>query len=432
MSAIVVVGGQWGDEGKGRIVDLLAQKAHIVARYSAGNNAGHTIINDLGEFKLHQVPAGIFYPDKTCLIGNGCVVDPHELLKEIGDLESRGVEVKGRLFISDRAHVLMPWHRVIDELDEKLRGKEAIGTTGRGVGPAFSDKVSRSGIRTADLADPEALDHWLGFLVPYKSAVIQRLYGGDEVDGEAVRAEYMDYGKRLAPYIADTARIAQDAVRSGQTVLLEGAQGSLLDLDTGTYQFVTSSVPSSLAAGAAIGMGIGPTNIGTVLGVYKAYNTRVGSGPFPTELLDETGDMLREGGPRPEYGSTTGRPRRCGWFDGVAARYTARINGLTGAALTRLDVLDPFQSIKVCTSYRVGSAVTDTIPASGHSLARAEPIYEELPGWREDTSGAREFDDLPRAAQEYVRFIQDILDVPLCLISVGPERDQAISLKHII
>jgi adenylosuccinate synthase len=221
-------------------------------------------------------------------------------------------------------------------------------------------------------------------------------------------------------------------VRSGQTVLLEGAQGSLLDLDTGTYQFVTSSVPSSLAAGAAIGMGIGPTNIGTVLGVYKAYNTRVGSGPFPTELLDETGDMLREGGPRPEYGSTTGRPRRCGWFDGVAARYTARINGLTGAALTRLDVLDPFQSIKVCTSYRVGSAVTDTIPASGHSLARAEPIYEELPGWREDTSGAREFDDLPRAAQAYVRFIQDILDVPLCLISVGPERDQAISLKHII
>ena len=349
MSAIVVIGGQWGDEGKGRIVDLLAQKAHIVARYSAGNNAGHTIINELGEFKLHLVPAGVFYPDKTCIIGNGVMVDPAELLKEIGDLESRGVDTKGRLFVSDRAQVLMPWHRLIDALDEKLRGAEAIGTTGRGVGPAFMDKVGRAGIRVADLGDREELHQLLSFLVPYKNAVLEKLYDAPPISLPGVLEEYTDYGNRLAPYVADTGDLVQKAIKGGQDVLLEGAQGSLLDLDTGTYPYVTSSVPSSVAAGAAIGIGIGPTQIEAVVGVYKAYNTRVGNGPFPTELLDETGERLREGGPRPEYGSTTGRPRRCGWFDGVAARYTARLNGLTNAVLTRLDVLDQFDTIKVCT-----------------------------------------------------------------------------------
>jgi adenylosuccinate synthase len=432
MSAIVVIGGQWGDEGKGRIVDLLAQKAHIVARYSAGNNAGHTIINELGEFKLHLVPAGIFYRDKICMIGNGVVVDPAELLKEIQDLESRGVKVRGRLFLSDRANVLMPWHRLIDEADEKLRGKEAIGTTGRGVGPAFIDKVGRAGIRVADILDVEALDRELAFLVPYKNAVLEKLYGAPPVKLEDVRAEYADYGERLAPYVADTCDLVQRAVAAGETVLLEGAQGSLLDLDTGTYPYVTSSVPSSVAAGAAIGIGIGPSQIGTVVGVYKAYNTRVGNGPFPTELLDATGDLLREGGPRPEYGSTTGRPRRCGWFDGVAARYTSRLNGLTGAVLTRLDVLDKFAAIKVCTSYKIGGRTVATMPASGHQLVRAEPVYEELPGWQQDTSAVRKFEDLPQRAQEYVKFIQDILETQLCLVSVGPERDQAISLGHIL
>ena len=430
MSAIVVIGGQWGDEGKGRIVDLLAQKAHFVARYSAGNNAGHTIINELGEFKLHLVPAGIFYPDKICLIGNGCVVDPNELLNEIEHLEERGVDVRGRLFLSDRANVLMPWHRKIDLADEKLRGDDAIGTTGRGVGPAFQDKVGRAGIRVADLLDPEAFDHQLAFLVPYKNAVLEKLYGEEGVDIEQVRAEYSDYGRRLAPYVADTCHIAQKAVVDGQTLLLEGAQGSLLDLDSGTYPFVTSSVPSSVAAGAAIGIGIGPSQIQTVVGCYKAYNTRVGNGPFPTELTDEFGEMLREGGPRPEYGSTTGRPRRCGWFDGVAARFTARLNGLTTAVLTRLDVLDPFPKIKVCTAYRIDGKVVDTMPAGG--VLRAEPIYEELPGWEEPTAGIRSFDDLPKRAQEYVHFIQDILETPLCLVSVGPKREQAISIKHIL
>jgi adenylosuccinate synthase len=431
MSVTVVIGGQGGDEGKGRIIDLLAENAHIVARYSAGNNAGHTIINDLGEFKLHLVPAGIFREDKICLIGNGVVVDPEELLKEIGHLESRGVEVKGRLFLSDRAHVLMPWHRLIDLKDEELRGKGAIGTTGRGVGPAFADKVGRAGIRVADIADREALSNILDFLVPYKNAVLERLYETDGVSGKAVLEEYADYGQRLAPYVADTNVLIHRALEDGDNILLEGAQGALLDLDLGTYEYVTSSVPSSLAAGAAVGMGIGPTHIDTVLGVYKTYCTRVGNGPFPTELLDETGNMLREGGPRPEYGSTTGRPRRCGWFDAVAARFTAQANGIGGAALTRLDVLDQFETIKVCTAYRIGSRTVETMPASGLDLARAEPIYEELPGWRSETAGVRRFEDLPEAAQGYVQFIEEKLGVPLCLISVGPEREQAISMRQL-
>ena len=432
MPAIVVVGGQWGDEGKGRIVDLLAEKAKIVARYSAGNNAGHTIINELGEFKLHLVPAGIFYPDKICVIGNGVVVDCADLLREIENLEERGVSVRGRLFLSDRAHVIMPWHRLIDELDEKLRGEGAIGTTGRGVGPAFVDKVARAGVRIADLIDREALLSLLSFLVPYKNAVLERLYEASPVDLNTVAAEYHDYGARLAPYVADTSGLVHKALEAGDMVLLEGAQGSLLDLDTGTYEYVTSSVPSSLAAGAAIGMGIGPMQIEKVLGVYKAYNTRVGNGPMPTELFDETGRMLREGGPRPEYGSTTGRPRRCGWFDAVAARYSARTNGISSAALTRLDVLDQMPAIKVCTAYRVYGQTTDTMPAASAAMAAAEPVYEELPGWQKPTAGVRRFEELPAEAQSYVRYIQDVLGAPICLVSVGPEREQAISLGRII
>jgi adenylosuccinate synthase len=292
--------------------------------------------------------------------------------------------------------------------------------------------VGRAGIRVADLVDREELSTILSFLVPYKNAVLEKLYDESPVVLEEVLEEYASYGQRLAPYVADTADIIQRSVRKGETVLLEGAQGSLLDVDTGTYPYVTSSVPSSVAAGAAIGMGIGPTQIKSVLGVYKAYNTRVGNGPFPTELLDETGDLLREGGPRPEYGSTTGRPRRCGWFDGVAARYTARLNGLSGAALTRLDVLDSFPTIKVCTSYLVDGRTVETMPASLHDLNSAVPQYEEIEGWQSDTSGIRGFDNLPAAAQRFVRRIEEILETPICLVSVGPERDQAISLRGII
>ena len=432
MPAIVVVGGQWGDEGKGRVVDLLAQRAHIVARYSAGNNAGHTVINELGEFALHLVPAGIFYPDKVCVIGNGLVVDPAVLLGEIEELESRGVSVCGRLSLSDRAQVLMPWHPLIDRLDEELRGKGAIGTTGRGVGPAFADKVSRAGLRVADLLDKESLLQSLSFLVPYKNAILGKLYGAAPLSLERVHAEYTEYGSRLAPFVADVGKLVQESLARGDTVLLEGAQGALLDLDAGTYEYVTSSVPSSLAGGAAIGVGIGPTQIDRVLGVYKAYNTRVGNGPMPTELTDETGDLLREGGPRPEYGATTGRPRRCGWFDAVAARYTARINGVTAVALTRLDVLDRLPAIKVCTAYQLDGEQTDSLPASGAALFRAKPVYEEMPGWSEDTSCARRFQDLPANARAYVRRIEELLRAPVHLVSVGPEREQGISIKKII
>ena len=289
----------------------------------------------------------------------------------------------------------MPWHRLIDELDEKLRGEGAIGTTGRGVGPAFVDKVGRAGVRMADIVDRKPFSASSRFLSPTRTPSSKKLYDADPLELETIAAEYRDYGARLAPFVADTSALVHKSLEAGDTVLLEGAQGSLLDLDSGTYEYVTSSVPSSLAAGAAIGMGIGPTQIGTVLGVYKAYNTRVGNGPMPTELNDETGRMLREGGPKPEYGSTTGRPRRCGWFDAVAARYSARINGLSSAALTRLDVLDPFPAIKVCTAYRVHGQVLDTMPAAGAAMASAEPVYEELPGWQQDTAGARRFKDLP-------------------------------------
>ena len=430
MPAIVVVGGQWGDEGKGRVVDLLAEKAHIVARYSAGNNAGHTVVNALGEFRLHLVPAGIFYPDKVCLIGNGVAVDPSVLLQEIEDLEGRGVRVSGRFFVSDRAHVIMPYHLLIDKLDEGLRGKAAIGTTGRGVGPCFVDKVARVGIRMADLIDAEALLSVLSFVLPYKNAFLERLYGAQPLSLEEVHAEYCEYGRRLAPFVTDTAPIVQEALARGRTVLLEGAQGTLLDLDAGTYEYVTSSVPSSLAGGAAGGIGIGPTQIDQVLGVFKGYCTRVGNGPMPTEIAGPEGEVLRQRGW--EYGATTGRPRRCGWFDAVAARYSARVNGLTTFALTRLDVLDKYPTIKVCTAYKLDGAVTKEFPASAAVLARAQPVYEEVPGWRSDTSGLRRFDDLPDEAKAYVRRIEELLEAPVYLVSVGPERDQAIVLKAIL
>jgi len=431
MPAVVIVGGQWGDEGKGRIVDLAAAKAHIVARYSAGNNAGHTIVNELGKFSLHLVPAGIFYPDKLCLIGNGLVIDPAVLLGEIADLESRGVAVHGRLFVSDRAHVIMPWHPKLDALDEGLRGRAAIGTTGRGVTPAFVDKVGRRGIRMADLIDGQGLRERLSALLPYKNAMLEKLYDSSPFDERSIYEEYAGYGAELAPFVADTACLAQEALSRGECVLLEGAQGALLDLDIGTYEYVTSSVPSSLAAGACIGLGIGPTHVSAVVGVYKSYMTRVGNGPMPTELTDEDGDRLREHGPQPEYGATTGRPRRCGWFDAVASRYTARINGVTAVALTRLDVLDQFATIKVCRAYSLDGALIDSFPAGLAALTKAEPVYEDLPGWQVDTSGIRRFANLPREARAYVRRIEEMLGAPVKLVSVGPQRDQAIPMGEL-
>jgi adenylosuccinate synthase len=425
MPATVVIGGQWGDEGKGRVVDLLARDASVIARYSAGNNAGHTIINHLGLFALHLVPAGIFYPDKTCIIGNGVAIDPQVLLEEIDTLETRGVSTE-RLFVSDRAHVIMPWHPMIDQLDEKLRGDAAIGTTGRGVGPVFTDKVARMGIRMGDLVDAEAFRRRLSFILPYKNAVLTKLYEAKPLDLEEVYASYSEYARRLAPRVCDTAAIARDALARNEQVLLEGAQGALLDLDAGTYDYVTSSVPSSTAAGASVGLGIGPADITKVVGVYKAYMTRVGNGPMPTELLDETGNILRLQGPRPEVGTTTGRPRRTGWFDAVASRYTAQLNSVTSVALTRLDVLDPFPSIQVCTSYKIDGAAVSTPPAGIAAFERAEPQFEELAGWQTDCTSARQFSDLPKNAQRYVERVEALIGRPIEIVSVGPEREQVI------
>ena len=425
MPATVVIGGQWGDEGKGRVVDLLARDASIIARYSAGNNAGHTIINHLGLFALHLVPAGIFYPDKTCIIGNGVAVDPQVLLEEIDSLETRGVSTE-RLFVSDRSHVIMPWHPMIDQLDEKLRGAAAIGTTGRGVGPVFTDKVARMGIRMGDIVDPEAFRARLSFILPYKNAVLTKLYDAEPLAFEDVYTTYGEYARRLAPRVCDTSSIARDALARGENILLEGAQGALLDLDAGTYDYVTSSVPSSTSAGASVGLGIGPADITKVVGVYKAYMTRVGNGPMPTELLDETGNILRLQGPRPEVGTTTGRPRRTGWFDAVASRYTAQLNSVTSVAVTRLDVLDPFPAIQVCTSYKIDGASVATPPANIAAFERAEPQFEELPGWETDCTGARTFDELPQNAQRYVQRLEQLIGRHIEYVSVGPERDQMI------
>ncbi|MCI0778217.1 MAG: adenylosuccinate synthase [Chloroflexi bacterium] len=425
MPAFVVIGGQWGDEGKGRMVDLLAQDAAIIARYSAGDNAGHTIINHLGKFALHLVPAGIFYPDKVCLIGNGVVINPAVLLDEIHQLEERGVSTKN-LFVSDRAQVLFPYHQMLDELEEQARGDAAIGTTKRGVGPAFVDKIARRGIRMADLLEPDALRARLEQVLPEKNAVLVKLYDAEPFDFEELFDAFVKFGCELKPYVRDTSSIVRDALDKGEQVLLEGAQGSLLDVDAGTYPFVTSSAPSPLAAGAPIGIGIGPTQIERVVGVYKAYMTRVGAGPMPTELDDETGDILRREGPAPEFGATTGRPRRCGWFDGVASRYSVRVNGVTGAALTRLDVLDNFPAIEVCTAYELDGKQIDSFPPTMTQLSRVTPVFEEQQGWQAETANVRKFKDLPKQAQSYVERIEELLGCPIEMVSVGPEREQII------
>ena len=429
MPAVVAIGGQWGDEGKGRVVDLLARHASIVVRYSAGNNAGHTIVNEKGKFALHLVPAGIFHSDKTAIIGNGLVIDPQALIDEITMLETRGVSTE-RLKVSDRAHLVMPWHPIIDQQEEQFRGASAVGTTGKGVGPAFSDQVARWGIRVSELADAEGFMARLRLVLDYKNEMLTRLYGLEPLDLDAIYQAYREHWARLAPYVTDTSVICSEALRRGERILLEGAQGSLLDLDAGTYDYVTSSVPTSMAGGAAVGAGIAPRDIDRVIGVYKAYQTRVGNGPMPTELFGDEGDALREAGQ--EFGTTTGRPRRCGWFDSVAGRYTIRLNGCHSISLTRLDVLDDFPLLKVCVAYEINGQRVESFPSSRLALESAQPIYEELPGWQANTSDCRRFDDLPLNAQRYVRRIEELIGAPAALVSVGPERDQAIIVDPIL
>ena len=427
MPAIAVIGAQWGDEGKGKIVDLLAEKANMVIRFSGGPNAGHTVSNPYGEFRLHLVPAGIFYPHTVCLIGNGVVVSPSVLIRELEQLEQKGVDTS-RLFISPRAHLIMPYHTLLDKLEEEAKGSKALGTTLSGVGPAYMDKVGRLGIRVGDLLDKEGLLHRLRFVLEQKNIILIKVYGAPPLSLEEVYDQYCQYAERLAPLIRHTEPMVKQALERKELVLLEGAQGTLLDIDFGTYPYVTSSSP--IAAGAFIGSGLSPSQIEGILGVFKAYATRVGSGPMPTELRDETGDLIRQ--IAGEYGATTGRPRRCGWFDAVAARFSADINGLTGVALTRLDVLDKMASIKICTSYKVDGDIIDQFPSSAMILERCQPIYEELPGWQSPTAHLRHFDKLPIPARAYVKRLEELIGYPIKIISVGPRREQTIIVRPIL
>jgi adenylosuccinate synthase len=427
MPVIAVLGAQWGDEGKGKVVDMLAQQAKVVARFSGGDNAGHSVVNPHGEFKLHLIPSGIFNPGVACIIGNGVVINPKVLIGEIDNLNQRGVDT-GNLFISDRAHLIMPYHLLLDGLEEKARGGKAIGTTLKGVGPAFTDKTARLGIRAGELLDREALRERLGTILGYKNTILTKVYGAKPLSLDEVYDQYCQYGERLAPHIRETTIMLDEAVTRGDMVILEGAQGALLDPDFGTYPFTTSSSP--LSAGACLGAGLGPTRLDRVVGVYKAYCTRVGGGPFPTELFDEMGDMIRERAH--EYGTTTGRARRCGWFDAVAARYTSRVNGLTGAVITRLDILDILPSLKICVGYELDGKKIDYFPGSIAALSRCKPIYEELPGWQSDTTDIRSFAELPDAARNYVQRVEALIGCPVNLVCIGPGREQAIEKTPII
>jgi adenylosuccinate synthase len=421
MSAIVVVGAQWGDEGKGKVVDMLAEKATIVVRYSGGDNAGHTVINDLGEFKLHIIPSGIFHSHTTCIIANGVVINPAVLLKEMDDLKQRGVDIN-RLFISDRAHLIMPYHILLDGLEEDALGGKAVGTTRKGVGPAFTDKAARLGIRTGDLLDKEGLKNRLRLVLERKNLLLTRVFGAKALDLDEIYNQYCQYGERLAPYIRETTAILEEAFKNKKLVLMEGAQGALLDPDFGTYPFATSSSP--LAGGACLGAGIGPSHIRHILAVFKAYCTRVGGGPMPTELKDDVGEAIRRCAH--EYGTTTGRPRRCGWFDGVAARFSNRINGYTGIALTRLDVLDNFHKLKICTTYKLNGKIVEEFPSSVADLEKCQPVYEEMDGWMTRTSDIRQYSRLPLEARHYIKRIGELCCCPIKLISVGAKREQTI------
>ncbi|MDD4985257.1 MAG: adenylosuccinate synthase [Dehalococcoidales bacterium] len=421
MSVIAVIGAQWGDEGKGKIVDLLAEKARVVVRFSGGDNAGHTVINQYGEFGLHIIPSGIFYPGVTCIVGNGVVINPEVLIGEISQLEQRGVDT-GRLFISDRAHLIMPYHTLLDGLEEEARGGSAIGTTRKGIGPAFADKTARLGIRVGDLLEKEALLERLRFILESKNAILTRVYGIEPLSVDEIYSRYCRYGELLAPRIRETVGMLSEALDRNEPIMLEGAQGALLDPDFGTYPYTTSSSP--LAGNSCLGSGIGPKQVKSILGVVKAYCTRVGGGPMPTELTDETGDAIRE--LAHEYGTTTGRPRRCGWFDAVATRFSARVNSLTGIAITRLDVLDTLPRLKICTGYKLEGKVINYFPASIAALNKCRPVYEELPGWLSPTSHVRDYEQLPTEARQYVARLEELTGCPANIISVGPEREQTI------
>ncbi|MEE9252373.1 MAG: adenylosuccinate synthase [Thermodesulfobacteriota bacterium] len=426
MPNIVVVGTQWGDEGKGRVVDLIAERVEIVARYQGGGNAGHTIVLDGRTVILHHIPSGILREDTLSVIGNGVVVDPKVLTEEIRGLREGGFRIDSDNFrLSERAHVVMPYHREIDLGREEMRGESKIGTTGRGIGPVYEDKVARRGIKFSDLLSPEVFSKRLLQVLEDRNLYLTRVLGRDEIPFDRVCDEYLEYGRQLKPFICDTTTLLNMGVGEGKSILFEGAQGTLLDIDFGTYPYVTSS--SAGAAGACVGTGVSPSKIDVVMGVAKAYITRVGGGPFPTEVEGEPGERLRtQGG---EFGATTGRPRRCGWFDAVALRYSVMINGISGLALTKMDVLSGFDTLKICTSYKYKGEHIESFPSSQEVLWSCEPVYEEFPGWEEDISGVRDMGDLPPEARRYLDAIEELTGVTIWLVSLGPSRDEVILIK---
>ena len=424
MPATVIMGGQWGDEGKGKLTDALASEASMVVRANGGSNAGHTVKTDQGVFKLHLVPSGILNGDVICVVGAGVVIELGTLVGELDDLANRGIDTSN-LRISDRAHLVLPYHPAIDRLDEARRESELIGTTLRGNGPAYADKVSRHGIRVCDLMDPSILRRKLAIEVDAKNELITKRYDAEPINFDDLYRDLSQWGERLRPFITPTEVLVQDALENDEQVIIECAQGAMLDIDYGTYPYVTSSSPT--AAGACQGAGVAPTQVDRVIGVYKAYSTRVGAGPMPTELDDEVGEKIRARGN--EYGTTTGRPRRTGWFDAVAARQTSRLNGVTELNVTLLDVLDDFETIEICTGYQVSSGSLTHVPASLERLAEATPVWETLPGWNEDITGAREFDDLPEGARGYLQHIEQHLGAPVRYVGVGPARAQLIDVK---
>ncbi len=423
MSIVVVVGMQWGDEAKGKVVDYLAQDADYVVRYNGGNNAGHTVVIGDEVFKFHTVPVGVLNEGVTAVITDGVVFDPSVFVGELEGLRKRGITAD-RIKISGNAHVIMPYHRLLDRLEEEYKGNGKIGTTGRGIGPCYADKMSRTGIRVWDLVDLDRFRARLTQCLQQKNKIITSVYGADPLDEATIYEEYAPYAEVVRPYVCDTTTVLVEAARECANIVFEGAHGSLLDIDHGTYPFVTSS--HCVSGGACVGTGVGPTAIDRVIGVAKAYTTRVGAGPCPTELKDAVGDRIRERGR--EYGTTTGRPRRCGWFDAVAVRYAARVNGVCSIALTLLDVLSGFDMVKICVAYSIDGKETTEFTTDVDALWRAVPIYEELPGWKEEITDARVFEDLPAAARRYVDRISKLVGVPICLVGVGPRRDQTIVL----
>jgi len=426
VATVVAVGSQWGDEGKGKIVDILTEKAQMVARYQGGHNAGHTVVIGDQEYILHLIPSGILHPDKKCVIGNGVVIDPAALMQEVEGLEQKGIRLDGRFYISKNAHLIMPYHLALEKWSELAKGDRKIGTTGRGIGPAYSDKMARTGFRVSDLLDPDLFRKKLKSNLSYYNPLIKALYQGDEINAEPILRDYSRYAERIRSWASDVSLLIHESMNKGEHILCEGAQGTLLDVDHGTYPFVTSSNPT--AGGACTGLGFGPARVDHVIGVVKAYTTRVGSGPFPTEVKGDLEERFRSIGK--EFGASTGRPRRCGWFDALVVQYSVRINALASCALTKLDVLDGFDPIPICTGYRYKGSAIKEFPVEIALLEACEPVYEEIPGWKCSTVGVQAFQKLPEKARNYIKRLEDLIRVPFSIISTGQKREETILIGN--